>query len=77
MRFDNSCRWKAPCVCRLPTLQPRVYRFTLEGQDGEDTFVNAADGPLADEAFQAFDSRRKFAQCQRAEAFEAPPILAS
>lgn len=63
-----SCLRVSPVVDEaVPNeLQPRVHRLAFEGHDTEDPFVDAAEGFLSNEAFQAFDSQRKFVQCQRA-----------
>ncbi len=43
------------------TLEPWVDRFTFESEDAEDALVNAAQGLLADEALQGFDTEGELA----------------
>ena len=44
------------------TLEPRVHRFTFEGQNSKDALVDPAQRFAADETFQGFDAEGKFAK---------------
>jgi hypothetical protein len=46
-------------------LKARIDWFALKGQDSENTFVNAPERFLLDEAFESFDAQRELSQSQR------------
>ena len=48
------------------SLEPRVDRLALQGQHAEDALVDAAQGLVADEPLQPFDSERELAMGQPA-----------
>jgi hypothetical protein len=46
-------------------LEARIDRFALKGQNSENTFVNASERLLLDEAFESFDAQGELSQSQR------------
>ena len=60
--------------------QSRVYRFTFERQDAEDTLVHAPQRLAAHEAFEGFDAQRELLHGERplgAQAAAAQPVAAT
>jgi hypothetical protein len=56
-----------------PDSQPGIYRFTFEGEDTENTFVNAAQRLETYEPFERIDdAERELAERQRALGSKGP-----
>ena len=58
-------------LCGAFLLEPRVDRLAFEREDPEDAFVNAAEGLVANEAFEGFEAEGEFAQGEGAFGGEA------
>jgi hypothetical protein len=61
----SSCLLCVSVSLRLSSLQARIDRFALEGQDAEDALVDAAQRLAVHEPFQGFNPQRELAQRQR------------